>query len=63
MRVRVTDRCSGHGRCYGYAPDVFEDDELGYSRVKAGGEFDEDLREAAVTAQVGCPEDAIEIDN
>ncbi len=52
------DRCTGHGRCYTLAPDVFDADEVGHSIVlveQVSGE-----REAqAVTAEQNCPEQAI----
>ncbi len=33
-RVEIdTDRCSGHGRCYTLAPQVFAPDDEGYGRL------------------------------
>ena len=33
-RVAVdSDRCTGHGRCYTLAPDVFDADEVGHCLV------------------------------
>jgi ferredoxin len=52
------DRCTGHGRCYTLAPDVFDADEAGHSIVlveDASGE----LESQAVTAVQNCPESAI----
>jgi ferredoxin len=52
------DRCTGHGRCYTLAPDVFDADEVGHSIVlveDASGE----LESQAVTAVQNCPESAI----
>ncbi|MGH9026930.1 MAG: ferredoxin [Acidimicrobiia bacterium] len=61
MRIRIdTDRCSGHGRCYDLAPDLFTDDEYGYGRVIA----DEVLPHQTAQAQTAvdcCPERAIEL--
>ena len=58
-RVSVDpDLCTGHGRCYTLAPDVFDADEVGHSIVLAdrvSGELEE---HAAVGAQ-SCPERAI----
>jgi ferredoxin len=54
------DRCTGHGRCYTLAPDLFEPDDDGYGVaihdiVPAG-------REAQAIIGVGnCPEDAITV--
>jgi len=53
-----TERCTGHGRCYAMAPDVFESDDNGYGFVRAGRLPDE-LLEAARLGAINCPEDAI----
>jgi ferredoxin len=58
-RVEVdADRCTGHGRCYTLAPDVFDADEVGHSIVLAEG-LSADLESQAVTAEQNCPESAI----
>ena len=52
------DRCTGHGRCYTLAPDVFDADEAGHSIVRVediGGE----LEKQAVVGEQNCPERAI----
>lgn len=52
------DICTGHGRCYTLAPDVFDADEVGHSIVlvdNVAGELEE---HAAIGAQ-NCPESAI----
>ncbi len=58
-RVSVDpDLCTGHGRCYSLAPDVFDADEVGHSIVlvdDVSGELEE---HAAIGAQ-NCPESAI----
>jgi ferredoxin len=34
MRLELDrDRCTGHGRCYSLAPDLFDCDEEGYSQL------------------------------
>lgn len=53
-----TERCTGHGRCYTLAPDVFDADEVGHSVVLVA-EVSGDLEEQAVTAEKNCPEGAI----
>ncbi|SQD99809.1 ferredoxin [Parafrankia sp. BMG5.11] len=59
MRVTIDmDKCSGHARCYGTDPDLFQIDDSGYAlrpefEVPAGGE--DTAREAAAS----CPERAI----
>lgn len=53
-----TDRCTGHGRCYTLAPDVFDADEGGHSKLfveEVRGELEQ---QASVAAQ-NCPESAI----
>jgi ferredoxin len=52
------DRCTGHGRCYTLAPDIFDADEAGHSIVLIG-EVSGDLEQHAVTGEQNCPEDAI----
>lgn len=58
-RVSVdAGRCTGHGRCYTLAPDVFDADEIGHSKLlveEVRGEFEQ---HAFVAAQ-NCPENAI----
>jgi ferredoxin len=62
MRIKVSDKCAGHGRCYGNAPELFEDDEAGYSQVKFDGDIPAALEPAARAVAAGCPESAIEIE-
>ena len=60
MKAEITDKCTGHGRCYALAPDVFDEDDDGFGVVKPQPEspsFDDQLRLAAR----GCPEGAIQL--
>lgn len=58
-RIKVNaDCCTGHGRCYTLAPDVFDADEAGHSVVRAA-DVSGDLEAQAVTAEQNCPEGAI----
>jgi ferredoxin len=58
-RVRVdADRCTGHGRCYTLAPDVFDADEVGHSIVLVE-EVSGELEEHAAVGEQNCPESAI----
>lgn len=50
--------CTGHGRCYDLAPNVFTDDERGYGQVIASEIESERLKEAQSAAGT-CPERAI----
>jgi ferredoxin len=52
------DRCTGHGRCYTLAPDVFDADEAGHCVVRAENVSGE-LEAQAVTGEQNCPEQAI----
>ena len=59
IRVSVdADRCTGHGRCYTLAPDVFDADEVGHSVVLVA-DVSGELESHAVTAEQNCPEGAI----
>lgn len=63
MKIEVeidSERCTGHGRCYAMAPDVFESDDDGYGVVRAAT-FPEELREVARLGAMNCPEDAITV--
>lgn len=61
MRVRVdTAVCTGHGRCYVLAPEVFASDDHGHcelSRTDVEGV----LLEAARVGEANCPEQAISV--
>ena len=52
------DLCTGHGRCYSLADDVFDADEVGHSIVLVG-EVSGELEAQAVTGEQNCPEQAI----
>ncbi|EUA10039.1 4Fe-4S single cluster domain protein [Mycobacterium kansasii 732] len=58
-RVSVDrDRCTGHGRCYTLAPDVFDADEVGHSILRVA-EVSGELERHAVMGAENCPERAI----
>jgi ferredoxin len=52
------DRCTGHGRCYTLAPDVFDADEVGHCVVLVE-DVSGDLETQAVAGEQNCPEQAI----
>jgi ferredoxin len=54
--------CSGNGRCYSLAPELFTDDERGYGQVVGDGTITEEQRDLAQRAVLACPEDAITIE-
>ncbi len=52
--------CSGHGRCYVLAPDVFGEDERGHC-VLLEKEVEGALLAAAQSGEQNCPEGAISL--
>jgi ferredoxin len=59
-RVSVDDDlCTGHGRCYSLAPDVFDADEVGHSVVRVADISGGELEAQAVVGERNCPEQAI----
>jgi len=62
VRVSIDhNACTGHGRCYTLAPDVFESDDSGYGQVRVA-EVPPELEDQARAAVRNCPERAISID-
>jgi ferredoxin len=62
--VRVTideELCTGHGRCYTLAPDVFGADDRGLGFVAVDGDVPEELWAQARHAAANCPERAITV--
>jgi ferredoxin len=63
MRVRIDhEACTGHGRCYDLAPELFTDDERGYGQVIGEGIVTDDTGAQALAAVRACPEHAVSID-
>jgi len=61
MRIRVDpDKCQGHARCIGIAPQLFESDDYGLATVVGDGTVPAELEGAARLAIANCPEYAIE---
>jgi ferredoxin len=56
------NRCTGHGRCYTVAPDVFDSDELGFNDLQ-GRTFNlkAELLDSARRGAGACPEGAITV--
>lgn len=58
-RVSVDpEKCTGHGRCYTLAPDIFDADEIGHCIVRVE-EVTGEAEQHAVSAEENCPEQAI----
>ncbi len=62
FRVHVDpDKCQGHNRCYGAAPDLFDLDDLGMSSEIGSGIVPAELVSKARLAVANCPEHAISL--
>jgi ferredoxin len=58
-RVLVdVELCTGHGRCYSLAPEVFDADDMGHSVVLVD-DVSGDLEQRARVGEQSCPERAI----
>ncbi len=63
MRVTIDpELCTGHGRCYSLAPEVFEPDDRGLGRVVVTAELPPELDKAARLAAANCPESAVKVE-
>jgi ferredoxin len=61
MKVAVDeDLCTGHGRCYSLAPEVFGADDRGHC-VVLHAEIPAGLEESARAGEANCPERAITV--
>ena len=61
MRLRLDEaKCTGHGRCYVLAPDVFGEDEAGHCVLRVT-DVPPALADQARAGEQNCPEGAIEI--
>ncbi len=61
MKIRVDpNKCQGHARCYGLAPELFDVDDYGQASVIVDV-VPEALEAKAHLAIANCPEYAIEV--
>lgn len=61
MRIEVdAELCTGHGRCYSLAPEVYEADDDGYCATRSL-EIAPELEQAARLGAQNCPEHAISV--
>jgi ferredoxin len=61
--VKVTldsERCTGHGRCYSLAPELFDSDDEGHS-ILLDAAVPEGLEDQAWVAVQNCPEGCLGI--
>ena len=62
VKVQISsERCQGHGRCYDLVPDLFGEDDQGYSRLLGDGTVPPGKEREARLAESNCPEHAIEV--
>lgn len=62
MKVVVdTTLCTGHGRCYALAPDVFGADDFGHCEILVTEPLTEVQRAQAKLGADNCPERAIAV--
>jgi len=62
VRIEVDPgTCTGHGRCYTLAPDVYESDDDGYCATR-GLDVPPGLEEQAEAGARNCPERAIRVE-
>jgi ferredoxin len=54
------ERCTGHGRCYSLAPDLFDSDDEGHGHVTLAEVPPERERQTEVCV-ANCPERAISV--
>jgi ferredoxin len=63
MKIRLDkDTCTGHGRCYILAPQIFDEDERGHCVLKLET-VPEELQGKARTGVDNCPEHALSIES
>jgi ferredoxin len=61
MRIEVDPGvCTGHGRCYTLAPDVYEADDDGYCATRSL-DVPAGLEDQARSGAANCPERAITV--
>jgi ferredoxin len=59
-----SNRCTGHGRCYTNAPEVYSADDDGFNaRRDEPVEVDPEHESAATLGARGCPERAITVES
>jgi ferredoxin len=62
VRIRLdADLCTGHGRCYTLAPELFDCDDEGHGVVLAS-EVADGLEDQAWLAAQNCPERCITVE-
>jgi ferredoxin len=63
MRILLdVDRCTGHGRCYALAPEVYDADDDGHCVLRVTGDVPDEWADRARTGALNCPEQALTIE-
>jgi ferredoxin len=61
MKLQIDfEKCTGHGRCYSLAPEVYEPDDVGHSTL-VSEDVPAELEHKARLGVENCPEQAISI--
>jgi ferredoxin len=61
VRIRINEAaCTGHGRCYALAPEIFQPDDEGRS-VALFTDIPTELHDKARLAVNNCPEQALSV--
>jgi ferredoxin len=61
VRIELdAERCTGHGRCYSLAPELFDADDMGHS-VLLVEEVPRELEAQARLAVETCPEGSLRL--
>jgi ferredoxin len=62
VKVQIdSGRCTGHGRCYDLAPELFGEDEEGYGQALGDGTVPPGRPDLARLAEANCPERAVSV--
>ena len=54
--------CTGHGRCYSLAPDIFDSDDEGHCLIITETVSGPDAEAHARSAAANCPEHALSVE-
>jgi ferredoxin len=64
VKIRIDEEaCTGHGRCYTLAPELFDTDDYGHGVVLHPDGAPDELAGKAELAVKNCPERAITIES
>ncbi|HKY15724.1 MAG TPA: ferredoxin [Microthrixaceae bacterium] len=62
MRIELhAEMCTGHGRCYALAPEIFDADDDGHCVVRVAGDVPPEHEAKARQGVSNCPEGALAV--